>query len=363
MSSDTGSGVLGDLDQLLTFTEAAKLFRLPGGRVSRSIPTTLSRWRFPGVAIDNKTSVNLRCIRMPSGWMTTREWLNEFFEQLTAAKSGQSESRLLGQSAPLPVVVASTNGPSVSLRRPASNPLPRRNRIEVIMPGYEFNRSSNTLTLGSIAPRANDVPDGGSKNLAPGLSAGDQGQTGTGPLCPCQARSSGLMAPPPMGGNPMLRLQRSPSCLASISPASRRIDSSPGQPDCSATAEPRSTGRPPLPTPAATCWSGTSRTSRATSTGASRGLDGPAGPPVRGDGRGLTSDCRPDFRLQPGVPFGHRPGPGTPRRVCDAARPHRLDERSRDGRGCQERVGWSARACQGRPGPGDFFQWGWPVRL
>jgi hypothetical protein len=50
----------------------------PRGGAKRQAVSTFHRWRRPGVR-----GVRLRCIRVPSGWATTREWVAEFFEGLT----------------------------------------------------------------------------------------------------------------------------------------------------------------------------------------------------------------------------------------------------------------------------------------
>ncbi len=88
MRSDFSAADTGASDELLTFAEAARL--LPRRRAGRPVhPSTVSRWRSPGIRRRDGSSITLRCVGLPSGWMTTLEWIREFVEQITAEKSGQ----------------------------------------------------------------------------------------------------------------------------------------------------------------------------------------------------------------------------------------------------------------------------------
>jgi hypothetical protein len=88
MSSVSSAGDLGEFGELRPFAEIAR--SIPPSRAGKPVhPLTLSRWRSPGIKRRDGTYITLRCVRLPSGWRTTLRWLEEFFEQLTAEKSGQ----------------------------------------------------------------------------------------------------------------------------------------------------------------------------------------------------------------------------------------------------------------------------------
>ncbi len=50
---------------------------------------TLGRWRDPGVRAKDGSMIRLRCVRFPSGWRTTIEWVNQFLDELTADRTDQ----------------------------------------------------------------------------------------------------------------------------------------------------------------------------------------------------------------------------------------------------------------------------------
>lgn len=60
--------------------------RLGPGRAGRPVHVgTLVRWITIGVG----SGIKLRAVRLPGGWRTTTEWLNEFVEATTAARLGR----------------------------------------------------------------------------------------------------------------------------------------------------------------------------------------------------------------------------------------------------------------------------------
>jgi hypothetical protein len=64
------------LRRLRTVAEIAKLL----GRH----PSAVNRWITSGTLLsDGETRLRLRAVKAPSGWMTSEEWLAEFFEALT----------------------------------------------------------------------------------------------------------------------------------------------------------------------------------------------------------------------------------------------------------------------------------------
>jgi hypothetical protein len=88
MSPDTSAGDLVELGQLRPFAEIAKSLRpTRAGKPVRV--STISRWRCPGFAARDGSRITLRAVRLPSGWATTVEWVEEFFAAVTADKTGQ----------------------------------------------------------------------------------------------------------------------------------------------------------------------------------------------------------------------------------------------------------------------------------
>jgi hypothetical protein len=89
MSPDTSAGDLEELRKWRPFAEIAR--SLPPSRAGRPVHTsTISRWRSPGVRRRDGSCITLRAVRLPSGWATTAEWVQEFFDAVTAEKSGQA---------------------------------------------------------------------------------------------------------------------------------------------------------------------------------------------------------------------------------------------------------------------------------
>ena len=89
MRSDSSAGDLGEFGRLRPFAEIAR--SLPPSRAGKPVHvSTISRWRSPGVRRRDGSYITLRAVRLPSGWATTAEWVEEFIDAVTADKSGQS---------------------------------------------------------------------------------------------------------------------------------------------------------------------------------------------------------------------------------------------------------------------------------
>src|SRR5947209_6450065 len=80
------------LDDLISFAEAAKIIP-PNRDGKRAHVATIYRWHNPGVAARapgrKGERIPLQAVCRPAGWMTTRRWLAEFFEAITADRAGQ----------------------------------------------------------------------------------------------------------------------------------------------------------------------------------------------------------------------------------------------------------------------------------
>lgn len=88
MTPDFDTGDFGELGQLKTFAEVAR--SLPSSRAGKPVhPSTISRWRSPGVRRRDGSRITLRAVRLPSGWATTLEWVREFIDAVTADKAGE----------------------------------------------------------------------------------------------------------------------------------------------------------------------------------------------------------------------------------------------------------------------------------
>ncbi len=62
--------------------------RLPPNKASKPChPATLSRWILAGIGLKDGSRVKLRAVRFPAGWRTTDEWVDEFLEAITAART------------------------------------------------------------------------------------------------------------------------------------------------------------------------------------------------------------------------------------------------------------------------------------
>jgi hypothetical protein len=66
--------------------------RFPPNKTDKPVhPATLTRWIMRGIPLADGTRVRLRAVRFPAGWRTTDEWVDDFLESLTAART---ESKL-----------------------------------------------------------------------------------------------------------------------------------------------------------------------------------------------------------------------------------------------------------------------------
>jgi hypothetical protein len=64
------------------------------GRNGKSLHVaTLGRWRDPGVRARDGSRIRLRCVRFPSGWRTSIEWVHEFLVAITSDRA-RSDSPL-----------------------------------------------------------------------------------------------------------------------------------------------------------------------------------------------------------------------------------------------------------------------------
>jgi hypothetical protein len=82
------------LSDLLPFSRIAKL--IEPSRNGKSIHVaTLGRWRDPGVrSRDGKSMIRLRCTRTPSGWRTSVDAVQEFFNALTTDRTDRPDPAL-----------------------------------------------------------------------------------------------------------------------------------------------------------------------------------------------------------------------------------------------------------------------------
>jgi hypothetical protein len=79
---------LGELRQYKSF--AAIAAALPPGRRGRPVhPSTISRWRTYGVTSKSGTKIKLRALKLPSGWVSTMAWLEEFIDEVTRDRDGE----------------------------------------------------------------------------------------------------------------------------------------------------------------------------------------------------------------------------------------------------------------------------------
>jgi hypothetical protein len=70
--------------EYLTLTQVAE--QLPRGRTGKLVySSTIARWITIGVRITGGKRVMLRGVRLPGGWRTTQDWVDEFLDGLTRA--------------------------------------------------------------------------------------------------------------------------------------------------------------------------------------------------------------------------------------------------------------------------------------
>ncbi len=88
MSQANLDGDVESLEDLKSFQQITKL--VPPARNGKPPHVaTLGRWRDPGVLARDGSRIRLRCVRLPSGWRTTIEWVNQFLAALTADRDDQ----------------------------------------------------------------------------------------------------------------------------------------------------------------------------------------------------------------------------------------------------------------------------------
>ena len=57
---------------------------LPSNRGEHIAPSTLARWCMRGVKTPDGGRLHLKGVRTPSGWCSTSEWVQEFFDAMTS---------------------------------------------------------------------------------------------------------------------------------------------------------------------------------------------------------------------------------------------------------------------------------------
>jgi hypothetical protein len=66
--------------------------RFPPNKADKAVhPATLTRWILKGIPLSDGSRVKLEAVRFPAGWRSTDEWVDDFLEALTAART---ESKL-----------------------------------------------------------------------------------------------------------------------------------------------------------------------------------------------------------------------------------------------------------------------------
>jgi hypothetical protein len=58
---------------------------LPSNRGNHIAPSTLARWCMHGIKTPDGGRIFLKGVRTPSGWCSTQEWVQEFFDAMTEA--------------------------------------------------------------------------------------------------------------------------------------------------------------------------------------------------------------------------------------------------------------------------------------
>ena len=70
------------------------------GRRQVVSPSAVTRWILAGAALRDGTRLKLKAIRLPGGFRTTQEWVDEFIETLTRDRTGASmPSEAVGERA------------------------------------------------------------------------------------------------------------------------------------------------------------------------------------------------------------------------------------------------------------------------
>lgn len=82
------------VEKTFSLNKAAR--RCSSSRGEQSLcPSTLHRWRFPGLG-----GIRLECIKVGGVWHTSEEALQRFFEKLTAAQAARPEAGSHGLTRP-----------------------------------------------------------------------------------------------------------------------------------------------------------------------------------------------------------------------------------------------------------------------
>jgi hypothetical protein len=76
-------------DQPVTYRNLSQISRrFPPNKGDKPFhPATLTRWILQGIPLGDGSRVRLRAIRFPAGWRTTDEWVDDFLDALTAART------------------------------------------------------------------------------------------------------------------------------------------------------------------------------------------------------------------------------------------------------------------------------------
>jgi hypothetical protein len=76
-------------DRPVTYRSLSQVARrFPPNKGDKPVhPATLTRWILEGIALSDGSRVKLRAVRFPAGWRTTNEWVDDFLEAMTAART------------------------------------------------------------------------------------------------------------------------------------------------------------------------------------------------------------------------------------------------------------------------------------
>jgi hypothetical protein len=81
----------------LTLAQAGALYPSPDGQGIRK--HTVTRHVTKGARLKDGRRLQLQALRTPEGWVTTQEWLDEFFTALTADRTGNTHKESASKAA------------------------------------------------------------------------------------------------------------------------------------------------------------------------------------------------------------------------------------------------------------------------
>ena len=94
----------------LTPAQAAKLVVSNRGNRRPVDPSTITRWIAKGAKLRCGGRIKLKAIRHPGGWLTRREWVEEFLDALTLDRSSATEPPCAAARAEAAVARMRANG-------------------------------------------------------------------------------------------------------------------------------------------------------------------------------------------------------------------------------------------------------------